>query len=242
MPVICANCKAENHDRAMFCCGCAGKLQAFVPTGRSALDGMWPDHRSRVRPKSPQLVDDNERQALLLDTPTFWIGAGAFALVVAITFSAWYTYVTRRPTMLSSSSTSASAFVETRGVRTAAEAGRGTGPPKATPVLPQEDLEPRASAEPAMGDEAAPSLERIFPSPTPMTGRRQQPQPPSTRRTTVAAAANPREMCVGLNFIAAARCEATQCDKAKYQRSPRCDAVREERRRDEARRNHTFGY
>ncbi|RYF74138.1 MAG: hypothetical protein EOO22_07620 [Comamonadaceae bacterium] len=48
---------------------------------------------------------------------------------------------------------------------------------------------------------------------------------------------DPRSACSHLNFVAAARCEAAQCSRVAYARHPRCDAVREQGRRDEARRN-----
>jgi hypothetical protein len=45
-----------------------------------------------------------------------------------------------------------------------------------------------------------------------------------------------------LFFVLAARCEASHCDEAAYTRHPRCNVVRDQRRRDEARRNLTSGF
>jgi hypothetical protein len=61
-------------------------------------------------------------------------------------------------------------------------------------------------------------------------------------RTGGNGAADPRPGCAHLNFIAAARCEAAQCVKAPYNHHPHCNAVREQTRRDVARRNPTLGF
>ena len=68
--------------------------------------------------------------------------------------------------------------------------------------------------------------------------------PPRTPTTAVARAnaGDPRAGCEHLFFVLAARCEAEHCSQAAYARHPRCDVVREQRRRDEARRNLTSGY
>ena len=49
-------------------------------------------------------------------------------------------------------------------------------------------------------------------------------------------AADPGLGCAQLNFVARARCEAAVCARPGYSRHRRCDAVREEARRSEARR------
>jgi hypothetical protein len=56
-----------------------------------------------------------------------------------------------------------------------------------------------------------------------------------------AAALDPRQGCQNLNFFSAARCEAAHCDQQAYTRHPRCNEVRADRRRDEARRNPMLG-
>ena len=56
-----------------------------------------------------------------------------------------------------------------------------------------------------------------------------------------AAALDPRQGCQNLNFFSAARCEAAHCDQPAYTRHPRCNEVRADRRRDEARRNPMLG-
>jgi hypothetical protein len=62
------------------------------------------------------------------------------------------------------------------------------------------------------------------------------------RRTTASVqgsgrTADPRTGCEHLFFAFAARCEANHCQQPAYARHPRCEAVREQNRRDEARRN-----
>jgi hypothetical protein len=62
-----------------------------------------------------------------------------------------------------------------------------------------------------------------------------------TRTSTTRSAGDPRAGCEHLFFVLAARCEAEHCEQAAYARHPRCEAVRDQRRRDEARRNPAGG-
>lgn len=58
----------------------------------------------------------------------------------------------------------------------------------------------------------------------------------------VSQRADPRVGCEHLFFAFAARCEANHCAEAAYARHSRCDEVRAQRQRDEARRNLMSGY
>jgi hypothetical protein len=104
----------------------------------------------------------------------------------------------------------------------------------------EEVVPPSPAAQTATSDSNTPTsapvekLSRLAEQERPAVAR--VPPPPRI------AAADPRQSCAGLSYIFAARCEAANCDRAAYSRHPRCDAVRAERRRDEARRNPTLGY
>ncbi|VWX62810.1 conserved hypothetical protein [Burkholderiales bacterium 8X] len=100
-----------------------------------------------------------------------------------------------------------------------------------------------ASSRPAAAGNPARvgTTSEFAPAPPPPSAQERstaQRAPQPTRRDAM----DPRRGCEGLSFIFAARCEAANCDKAAFTRHPRCDAVREERKRDEARRNPTLGF
>lgn len=228
MSVVCAACKTENRDSAKFCHGCAGKLPAFEATGPSALQAMntWrpPDSPSRRRAlESPEVLP--------AETAGFWVRVGLMVLACGIGLIAWYAYVTRRitpPTPMATAVAAPAPRVPEKAVLPPA--------PVAQPAVPLvSSLRP---GELAVEPGPVPPVAALSPLP-------QQPalRPPSPKAAAAPrfAAADPRSGCGNLNFIAAARCEAAQCDKAQFARHPRCDAVREERRRDWARRNHTLG-
>jgi hypothetical protein len=87
---------------------------------------------------------------------------------------------------------------------------------------------------------APPSAVAAAPAPPPVTPAavERRPAPAAPAR---AAALDPRQGCQNLNFFSAARCEAAHCDQPAYTRHPRCNEVRADRRRDEARRNPMLG-
>ena len=212
MTVVCDACKTENRDTAMFCRGCAGKLPGFAATGPAALAS--PRKPTSARPRagaagaSPSAVE----------FPRIWLGLGLLIAAMAIAFTGWYAYVTRK--------------VAAPAVQTVAAAPT----PSAAPALPLTLITPveplQSTPAPAPPPVAAP-----VPSAPPPAPAREQRRPVHMASAAPAAAADPRSRCSHLNFIAAARCEAAQCDRAEYSRHPRCAAVREDRRRDEARRN-----
>ncbi|VTU17713.1 hypothetical protein SRS16CHR_02086 [Variovorax sp. SRS16] len=220
MSVVCAVCNTENRDNAMFCHGCAGRLPAFAATGPSALAAM--------RVKGPAGGPDSERppalERIVLPTeqPIVWIRVGLLAFAVLLCFVGWTAYVTRRAP--------APAVVQATAPTAPMPA---VAPPKAPDPVP---LVSSLSAgemvvEPGAPDPVAP----VLPAP-------ERAQPPRAAPHARAEPMDPRRGCENMNFIFAARCEASHCDNPAYSRHPRCDRVREERRRDEARRNPTLGY
>ena len=259
MSVVCAACKTENRDNAMFCLGCAGKLPAFAPTAPSALESMKAQPSvDRRRPLPPVLP---------FEKYSSWMWAGALIIAIALGFSGWYAYVTRKAPseFVPSSSQGPSSDVGTAtGLHRSSDAERQALNPQG--VALEASLSPleavvdaRHGAAPATVDAPAdpasvtlgpvPTLSSASAAPTPSTGststlhpERDPIQEPAKSAPTRLAAMNPMRGCEHLNFIFAARCEAINCDKAEFKRHPRCDAVRAERRRDEARRNPTLGY
>ncbi|MBO9515901.1 MAG: hypothetical protein J7549_17435, partial [Variovorax sp.] len=95
-----------------------------------------------------------------------------------------------------------------------------------------------SSAATRPADESPPSA-ATAPAPPPPAERRSAPRAGPAARV---AALDPRAGCQTLNFVFAARCEASNCDKPQYARHPRCDLVRQQRQRDELHRNPTLAF
>jgi hypothetical protein len=221
MSVVCAICHTENRDNAMFCHGCAGRLPAFAATGPSALAAMGVKRAGG----SPDGERPNAAERVLLPTemPGVWIRVGLLTFIMLLGFVGWAAYVTRR--------TPPPAIAQT--AAPAAPAAAPASPPKALEPVPLVSSLSvgEVAIEPGTPEPAVP----VLPPPEPV-------QPPRTAPLARAEPMDPRRGCENMNFIFAARCEAAHCDKPAYSRHPRCDQVREDRRRDEARRNPTLGY
>lgn len=240
MPLICPACHTENRDSAMFCHGCARKLPTFTPTQPSILETMRATQPPRPRPAVtvavPMQFEPRPLRAL-------WIGVSLAVLALVLGIGAWLVHLMRQPVP-----------VPARAVHAERSASPSAPPVAGKPAAPAEPVSIDASlapgeAEVAPGRPAAAVPPATPPSPVPpmaamppaasLAEGRQPPRAPAPPRVT---ALDPRSGCETLNFVFAARCEAAHCDKPQYARHPRCNLVREERRRDEARRNPTLGF
>ncbi|MBT2326607.1 hypothetical protein J7E62_30310 [Variovorax paradoxus] len=239
MPVVCAACKTENRANAMFCRGCAAKLPGFAATGPSAIEGMKPLHLAHATAPSGGATPG----MLPIETRAFWIRFAVLSVVITACFAGWVAYVTRKPP---ASPPAAVAAAPAPSVRAAA--------------IPQAPLDrvPLATTVPVRAVEALGPAETIVapgpvrPEPLPPVAAYQptapslvEPPAPLLRKpatVTRNGGADPRPGCAHLNFIAAARCEAAQCARPAFHDHPHCSAVREQTRRDVARRNPTLGF
>jgi hypothetical protein len=230
MPVICAACQTENRDAAKFCHGCARKLPGFAATGPSLLDGLGSKRASGAAAghRSGAAAQNAPRE--------FWLGLGAVMLAMAVGFGGWFGYVTRK--VPAPASHAAPVAVAPPAPPQPVEAPRSSEP---VPVPLGSSLsagEAEVTGKPPM----PPAGVAAAPAPPPATPaaveRRPAPAPAPPAR---AAALDPRQGCQNLNFFSAARCEAAHCDQPAYTRHPRCNEVRADRRRDEARRNPMLG-
>lgn len=232
MSTTCAACQTENRDNAMFCHGCARKLPAFAATGPSVLEMM--KLREPATPAGP--MQDAESVAIPAGMFGFWIRVALLALVVGAAFVGWYAYVTRkvppRPIDVVASSVAAPA---------PAPVPVPARVPVSVPVVPRNVVLDASPASSEAGLKPMPDAEPEAPAASPKPAQRRS-QAPRVAATVHAAAADPRNGCENLNFIFAARCEASHCDQPAYARHPRCEAVREQRQRDVARRNPTLGF
>jgi hypothetical protein len=70
------------------------------------------------------------------------------------------------------------------------------------------------------------------PEPPPVPAR-----PPLVVAPPLPAPPTPQQACAGLNFVAKARCLSEQCARAEQQGHPQCQAVREQQRLEEEKRN-----
>lgn len=243
MPVVCDQCGTGNRESAKFCRGCAARLPTFAATGASALEGM-----KALRTAHPAIPPASPPAGQLpIETRAFWVRFAVLSVVVTTAFVSWYAYVTRKVPLNPAPSPAQVAAVAPAAAVPARPAAAATLP-LAPLDVPKLDLPKLAPPEPVRAAEAlAPGERLVTPGPAQletlhaMRPPRSEAQPERMEHPRKVAArptaADPRPACAHLNFIAASRCEANQCAKPQYTRHPHCSAVREQTRRDVARRN-----
>jgi hypothetical protein len=246
MTVLCANCHTANRDRAMFCIGCAGKLPAFAATGPSALDTMGAPLGSTAKSSAGTRTEAGSARA---GTTT---GAAPRGLMLAVlllgatvlVLAAWISFGPER----AAAPGVASAAAPLQPLPTTPVAAPATiAAPAVSAAAPAVQVPLDSALSP--GESVVPTMPRPASAPITASAPPAAKTPatttlPRTPTTTIARAnaGDPRAGCEHLFFVLAARCEAEHCSQAAYARHPRCDVVREQRRRDEARRNLTSGY
>jgi hypothetical protein len=237
MPVVCDQCGTENRESAKFCKGCAAKLPSFAATGPSALQSM----KALRTPRAPPPPGAPTPGMLPIETRAFWIRFAVLSVVITTAFVSWYAYVTRKvPNPPSGPPAVVAATPAPPGARLNVAV-----PPQAPadhdrPLLPPEPVRPAEALDPAERLVApGPARSELVQVPPPRRASDASAVRTEESRKVVArpSAADPRPGCAHLNFIAGSRCEAAQCAKAQYARHPHCNAVREQTRRDVARRN-----
>jgi hypothetical protein len=245
MSVVCAACKTENRANAMFCLGCAAKLPGFAATGPSALEGM-----KSMRPAPAAAPAAGPTPGMLpIETRAFWIRFAVLSIVITACFGSWVAYVTRKPPAPAPAAVAAAPAARAAPVRASVPPAAPLDRVPMVPTMPVRTVETLGPAETIV----EPGPVRSEPEQRPTAAY--QPAAPIERtvppRKIVAradgnggnggnGAADPRPSCAHLNFIAAARCEAAQCAKSPFNHHPHCNAVREQTRRDIARRNPSF--
>lgn len=258
MTVRCDACGTENRDKAMFCRGCAGKLPAFALAKKPPASESPPIHPAapRSRGSLPGATDAGSTWSSITSGTLFGgtrTRLAVFALLmIALGASiAWFARGTAgsdrsvSPPSPRDSATASALPPETSlsaGETLVRESSGSPATQRDEPAAPPEVATAPASSAASPAPPVAPAdrqtsgAEVVTPGtdsgPAPRNaGRRSGPPPASTR------AADPRTGCEHLFFAFAARCEANHCQQSAYARHPRCDAVREQRRRDDARRN-----
>ncbi|OUL98467.1 zinc ribbon domain-containing protein [Variovorax sp. JS1663] len=239
MPVVCDQCGTENRENAKFCKGCAARLPAFVATGPSAIESMK-TLRTAHAPAAAAVMPPPGQ--LPIETRAFWVRFAVLSVLVTTVFVSWYAYVTRKVP-------SNPALRPASVVAAAAPAAAVPATAAKAPLAPL-DVPKNAIPEPVRATETLAPGERLVESGTaqPVPPQQVAMLPPRNDAQSerlehprkVAArpsGSDPRPGCAHLNFIAASRCEANQCAKPQYYKHPHCSAVREQTRRDVARRN-----
>lgn len=241
MTVLCANCHTANRDRAMFCIGCAGKLPAFAATGPSALDTTGAPLGSTAKSSAGTRTEAGSAR------PHTTAGAAPRGLMLAVlllgatvlVLAAWISFGPERAAAPGVASAAAPLQTLPATPVAAPAAVAVAAPPVQVPL--DAALSPGESMVPTMPRPASAPITAAAPPAAKAPDTPVSPRTP-TSRTANANAGDPRVGCEHLFFVLAARCEAEHCSQAAYARHPRCDVVREQRRRDEARRNPTNGY
>jgi hypothetical protein len=249
MTVRCDACGTENRDKAMFCRGCAGKLPAFVAT-RKPAEGRSDAMRVTARTAStsaPSAATSDSASETIIRSRSGFTGPRivVFALLMAMAGAAiaWFAMVSidakrqtpavrQAPIVADRLPPEASLSAgETLDDRRASDAT--TAAP--TPASPASDATNPATTDGISGTNPLPETASTDSEPAPSarnTNRRSVPISSGNGR-----ASDPRAGCEHLFFAFAARCEANHCQLPAYARHPRCEVVREQRRRDDARRN-----
>lgn len=240
----------------MFCRGCLGKLPAFVATGPAAIDTM----RTLGHATAPRATTTTARateapwSGTLFESRAFWLRAAGVALTLIAFIVGWYAWVTRpAPPVGMPASAVAARTVVPEAVAGVAPAQRPLSKvvPANEALGPGEVLAPRGPAmtpstvmsalpsfvpAPAPAPETEmPAMRQVFPQQAAQQRRSSEFEPSAQARRN--ASGDPRAACSGLNFVAAARCEMVQCATPAYSHHPHCNAVREQTRRDVARRD-----
>ncbi len=251
MTVICENCQTANRDKAKFCIGCAGKLPAFSATGPAAVAS--PEHMRSQRQRDASARGATWPHGNGRNGMRWWFAAvlliGALATLVgwmalapgrtavptaslAAQGAPTASGVTPAPAMTASSTVAPTGPVPFEAALAPGETAVASDPKRTSPIDGTPDASPAAEVNADADAEAAPApAPRASPAPR-----------SSTPRITGNGRADPRVGCEHLFFAFAARCEANHCAEAAYARHPRCDVVRAQRQRDDARRNMTSGY
>lgn len=245
MTVLCANCHTANRDRAMFCIGCAGKLPAFAATGPSALDAAGATPRSGKTAEGAGSKTKTKGSAPPSHAPRGLMLAVLLLGATVVALAAWISFGPERAAApgLASAAAPLQALPATP---VAAPAPVAVAPPPIqipveSALSPGESTVPMAtpSTPAALPAPAAPVIAEAPPAAAAPTAAPTAPAP--VRMSPTRSAGDPRAGCEHLFFVLAARCEAQNCERAAYSRHPRCEVVREQRRRDEARRNPSGG-
>ncbi|MBS0453067.1 MAG: hypothetical protein JSS14_17360 [Proteobacteria bacterium] len=255
MPVLCGACSAENRDAAKFCKGCGRKIAQAWPqaapvvstAGAEALPDIGASTLSRpaAAPKDVRPTPAPPRATIGNGRWIVGLGVGVVLLVLAV---AWWGYKNRSQEIaqpvqpaLKAPGIPAPTPAEAR----TSESAPAVMPAPAPPSAPVEAPPARSESAPVAQEQQA------SPKPTKRAAKKQapppsaptvaaEPPPPPVAAPEPARVPTPQESCAGRNFIARAQCMADQCARPELARHPQCEAVRQQQRIEEEKRNPTM--
>ncbi|MBS0341819.1 MAG: hypothetical protein JSS56_14955 [Proteobacteria bacterium] len=258
MTVLCSACSAENRDAAKFCRGCGRKIaQAWPQTAAVAMaagvDALPGTAAPVPRPADSRLAaaTDAVRPTPAPPRPRIgngrWIVGLGLGVVLLVAATAWWAYQNKSREIPEPAS--------------AVSDAPGTLSPPSTIEEPASQAAPAVVAAPVpsavpaqapdVRSEPAPLAQVPQPSPKPSPRSIKKQAPPASATVPAAPIApvpaheaarlpTPQEICAGRNFIARAQCMADQCARPEVARHPQCEAVRQQQRIEEEKRNPTM--
>lgn len=244
MATTCPTCGTENRAFAKFCIECIGNMPtSFAPTEMQPR--MGEGSRPLLPPAPARVAAFATGAALprgLADAPLtrsassaratpnakkgLWVSVAPFAIALLIGATGW---------MIAGAS----------GWYIYSASAAAVAPEAVAPAVATEAPAPVLVA-PAI--EAAPAPAPV-PAPVPVPSAPVQAPPaaaPKPRPTPVAAPARPATgaalsvQCAGLGFFAKGNCMAAQCAQPAHRQHPNCEAVRQQQRLMEEKRNPTL--
>ncbi len=264
MKVVCQRCNTENRAIAKFCIECVNALPTvsglpdFAPTEPAQPRLLsWKLRRGAPGASRTQVDAPDTFTAATRARRRLWLGVTAFVLALLVGAAGWLLagalYISQAaPEDVESavpeataSAPLAAAPVITPPVQAAAPAPVAAVPdalvPDAVdaaqlsrPAAPASTLQPRNTPAPAA---AAGAKVPAAPASVSVSVQVPTPAPAPVPAARPRAAAEPGAVCAGMNFFSAARCMAEQCQDARFKAHPQCDAVRQQQRLDDERRN-----
>lgn len=261
MTVLCGACNAENRAAAKFCKGCGRKIaQAWLPqavplaasTGDAALvlGAAAPIPSKPTAAAKRAAAREELRPAPAPARPRIgngrWIvglGLGLVLLVVAV---AWWGHRNQSQGIAQPVSP---ALDGTADRPTEVEPTIVAPAPAAAPMLsasapleladtPDPESMAKVTATATVGPKARkPQPKKAAPVPAPVVEAAVSAPAPAPEPVRVPT---PQETCAGRNFIARAQCMAQQCARPEVASHPQCEAVRQQQRIEEEKRNPTM--
>ncbi|MFC5608516.1 hypothetical protein [Variovorax soli] len=259
MTVLCGTCSAENRDAAKFCKGCGRKIAQAWPQAASAApadEAAWPPAPARPAKAHEELRPMPAPPRARIGNGRWIVGLG-LGVVLLVLAASWWGHRNKgqeiaRPT---APVPDAPANHQPAAVEGSPPAVTDVPGPAATTPTTADTAEHSVLQEPAgAAPGPAPTAEAAAPaSPQPRkpAAKKQAPSlpapvaveaapPPPIPAPAPARVPTPQESCAGRNFIARAQCMAEQCARPEVARHPQCEAVRQQQRIEEEKRNPTM--
>lgn len=257
MTVLCGACSAENRDAAKFCKGCGRKIAQAWPQATPVATGAGAaallQGSPALAPRAAAKRAEAEKELTPMPAPPRarisngrWIVGMGLGVVLLVLAAAWWGHRNKSQEIAEPAAATVDAATNPMpAAESTAPASASAAPASPSPFAP---LEPANKAEAAPVSQAAPPAS----SKQRKSEAKKQAAPPAAPAVEAAAPASlppapepvraptPQESCAGRNFVARAQCMAEQCARPDVARHPQCEAVRQQQRIEEEKRNPTM--